>query len=108
MDLGVTDRVAPLIEQVREMIDEQIAPLDAEFHAEVGKHSSGDRFKHTARQLEILNGLKAEAKKRGLWNFWLTDSTRGYGLTTVEYAYLAEEMGKVAIAAEVFLSLIHI
>ena len=102
MDLGVTDRVAPLIEQVREMIDEQIAPLDAEFHAEVGKHSSGDRFKHTARQLEILNGLKAEAKKRGLWNFWLTDSTRGYGLTTVEYAYLAEEMGKVAIAAEVF------
>ena len=53
MDLGVTDRVAPLIEQVREMIDEQIAPLDAEFHAEVGKHSSGDRFKHTARQLEM-------------------------------------------------------
>jgi len=90
MDLGVTDRVAPLIEQVREMINEEIAPLDAEFHTEVGKHPSGDRFKHTARQLEILNGLKAEAQKRGLWNFWLTDSTRGYGLTTVEYAYLAE------------------
>ena len=102
MDLGVTDRVAPLIEQVREMINEEIAPLDAEFHTEVGKHPSGDRFKHTARQLEILNGLKAEAQKRGLWNFWLTDSTRGYGLTTVEYAYLAEEMGKVPIAAEVF------
>jgi acyl-CoA dehydrogenase len=102
MDLGMTERVKPLIEQVRRMIEDEIAPLDAEFHAEVGKHPSGDRFKHTERQLEILNGLKETARARGLWNFWLTGSERGYGLTTVEYAYLAEEMGKVAIAAEVF------
>ncbi len=102
MDLGVTERVAPLIAQVREMVENEIAPLDAEFHAEVGRHPSGDRFRHTDRQLEILNGLKAMARERGLWNFWLTGSERGYGLTTVEYAYLAEEMGKVGIAAEVF------
>ncbi|MGH1413739.1 MAG: acyl-CoA dehydrogenase family protein [Pelagimonas sp.] len=102
MDLGVTDRVRPLIEAVRRMVEDDIAPLDAEFHAEVGKHPSGDRFQHTERQLEILDGLKALARERGLWNFWLTDSARGYGLTTVEYAYLAEEMGKVGIAAEVF------
>jgi acyl-CoA dehydrogenase len=102
MDLGITDRVRPLIEAVRRMIEEDIEPLDAEYHAEVGKHPSGDRFQHTERQLEIINGLKAEAKKRGLWNFWLTNSDKGYGLTTVEYAYLAEEMGKVSIAAEVF------
>ncbi|MHA6326187.1 acyl-CoA dehydrogenase family protein [Roseivivax sp. CAU 1753] len=102
MDLGVTDTVRPLIEAVRRMVEDDIAPLDAEFHAEVGKHPSGDRFRHTDRQLEILDGLKALARERGLWNFWLTDSDRGYGLTTVEYAYLAEEMGKVAIAAEVF------
>lgn len=102
MDLGVTDKVAPLIEKVRDMIENEIAPLDKEFHELVGTHPSGDRFKHVPRQLEILDGLKAEAKKRGLWNFWLTDSDRGYGLTTVEYAYLAEEMGKVGLAAEVF------
>ncbi len=102
MDLGMTDRVKPLVEEVRRMIGDEIAPLDAEFHADVGKHPTGDRFKHTARQLEILNGLKALAKERGLWNFWLTGSDRGYGLSTVEYAYLAEEMGKVGIAAEVF------
>ncbi|MDJ0823178.1 MAG: acyl-CoA dehydrogenase family protein [Paracoccaceae bacterium] len=102
MDLGMTDRVKPLVEQVRRMVEDEIAPLDAEYHAEVGKHPSGDRFQHTDRQLEILDGLKAKAKERGLWNFWLTDSDRGYGLTTVEYAYLAEEMGKVFIAAEVF------
>ncbi|WP_420339146.1 acyl-CoA dehydrogenase family protein [Roseibium sp.] len=102
MDLGVTDRVRPLIEQVRRMVETEIAPLDAEYHEEVGKHPSGDRFLHTDRQIEILEGLKAKAKERGLWNFWLTDSQRGFGLTTVEYAYLAEEMGKVGIAAEVF------
>jgi acyl-CoA dehydrogenase len=102
MDLGVTDRVRPLIEQVRRMVETEIAPLDAEYHEEVGKHPTGDRFLHTDRQIEILEGLKAKAKERGLWNFWLTDSERGFGLTTVEYAYLAEEMGKVGIAAEVF------
>ncbi|MEM8704290.1 MAG: acyl-CoA dehydrogenase family protein, partial [Pseudomonadota bacterium] len=102
MDLGITERVRPLIEQVRQMVETEIAPLDIEFHHEVGRHPSGDRFQHTPRQLEILEQLKAKAKDRGLWNFWLTDSDRGFGLTTVEYAYLAEEMGKVGIAAEVF------
>ncbi|MCH2163228.1 MAG: acyl-CoA dehydrogenase family protein [Marinovum sp.] len=102
MDLGVTDKVKPLIEAVRRMVSDEIEPLSHEFHAEVGKHSSGDRFKHTDRQLEILETLKVKARERGLWNFWLTESDRGYGLSTVEYAYLAEEMGKVSIAAEVF------
>ena len=102
MDLGITDRVRPLIEAVRTMVTDEIEPLDAEYQAEIGKHPSGDRFQHTDRQLEILNSLKALARERGLWNFWLTGSDKGYGLTTVEYAYLAEEMGKVGIAAEVF------
>ncbi|MCU4652833.1 acyl-CoA dehydrogenase family protein [Roseibacterium sp. SDUM158016] len=102
MDLGMTDRVRPLVEAVRRMVRDEIAPLDAEYHAEVGRHPSGDRFAMTDRQLDILNSLKEKARARGLWNFWLTDSDKGYGLTTVEYAYLAEEMGAVTIAPEVF------
>jgi acyl-CoA dehydrogenase len=102
MDLGITKKVAPLIDAVRDMVNNEIEPLDAEFHSEVGKHPSGDRFQHTDRQMKILDELKIKARERGLWNFWLTDSEKGYGLTTVEYAYLAEEMGKVSIAAEVF------
>ncbi|MEM8740271.1 MAG: acyl-CoA dehydrogenase family protein, partial [Pseudomonadota bacterium] len=100
MDLGVSARVAPLIEAVRDMVETEIAPRDAEFRAEIGK--AGDRFVYTERMTEILEGLKAMARERGLWNFWLTDSDKGFGLTTVEYAYLAEEMGKVPLAAEVF------
>ncbi len=102
MNLGMTDRVRPLVEQVRDMVENEIAPLDIEYHAEIGRHPSGDRFAITDRQTEIMEGLKAKARERGLWNFWLTDSDRGLGLSTVEYAYLAEEIGKVGIAAEVF------
>lgn len=100
MNLGVTEKLRPLLEQVRAMVQDECIPLEREFEEEVGK--AGDRFKHTPRQLEILNGLKAKARERGLWNFWLTDSERGYGLTTVEYAYLAEEMGKSPLGAETF------
>ncbi len=99
MDLGITERVLPLLEAVRTMINEEILPLEEEFLAEVGQ---GDRWTYTPRQTEILEGLKRTARDRGLWNFWLTDSDRGYGLTTVEYAYLAEEMGKAHLGAEVF------
>lgn len=99
MNLGITDRLKPLLEQVSAMVRDEIEPLDAEFLADV---EVGDRWEYTARQTEILEGLKAKAKERGLWNFWLTDSDRGYGLSTVEYAYLAEEMGKAHLGAETF------
>jgi acyl-CoA dehydrogenase len=99
MDLGMTERLKPIHEKVARMVREEIMPLDEEFLAEV---SIGDRWVYTPRQNEILESLKSEAKERGLWNFWLTDSERGYGLTTVEYAYLAEEMGKAHLGAEVF------
>ena len=99
MDLGISERVSELREKITTMVTEDIRPLDEEFLAEV---NVGDRWTYTARQTEILEGLKAKAKERGLWNFWLTDSERGYGLNTVEYAYLAEEMGKAHLGPEVF------
>jgi acyl-CoA dehydrogenase len=102
MDLGVTERVRPLIEQVRAVVRDEVMPLEDEYHAEVGRAPGGDRFAFTARQNEIREGLKDLARERGLWNFWLTGSDRGYGLNTVEYAYLAEETGWSFLAPEVF------
>ncbi|TPJ81033.1 acyl-CoA dehydrogenase family protein [Mesorhizobium sp. B2-6-2] len=100
MNLGMTERLKPIHQRVAAMVRDEIAPLGEEFLAEVGKN--GDRWAYTARQMEILQGLKKTARERGLWNFWLTDSKRGYGLSTVEYAYLAEEMGKAHLGAETF------
>ena len=99
MDLGVTERVRPILDDVKAFIRERVQPVDEEFLAEV---SVGERWTLTERQLEILDTLKSAAKEQKLWNFWLTDSRRGYGLTTVEYAYLAEEMGRSHLAAESF------
>ncbi|MBX3530060.1 MAG: acyl-CoA dehydrogenase family protein [Rhizobiaceae bacterium] len=100
MDLGMSERVRPLHEKVARMVRDEIMPLDEDFLAEVGR--GGDRWVYTKRQTEIMEGLKAKARERGLWNFWLTGSERGYGLNTVEYAYLAEEMGKAHLGAETF------
>lgn len=99
MNLGVSDRLEPLLDEVTAFIRERVMPVDEEFLAEVGK---GDRWGLTPRQEEILDGLKSAARKQGLWNFWLTDSNKGSGLTTVEYAYLAEETGRAHLAAEAF------
>ena len=99
MDLGISANVAPILADVKAFIANEIAPVEEEFLAEV---SVGDRWQFTPRQQEIMGDLKSKAKSRGLWNFFLTDGEGGSGLNTVEYAYLAEEMGKSHIAAEAF------
>ena len=99
MNIGITDRLRPLLDAVITFIDERVLPVDEEFIAEIDR---GDRWTLTDRQQEILGSLKSAAREQNLWNFWLIDSERGYGLSTVEYAYLAEETGRAYLAAEAF------
>ncbi|MGE4326475.1 MAG: acyl-CoA dehydrogenase family protein [Pseudodonghicola sp.] len=95
----IREENAKLLERVRDLIRNEAMPLEEEYQREV---ATGDRWTYTERQTEILEGLKAKAKAEGLWNFWLTDSDKGFGLSTVEYAYFAEEMGKTPLGAEIF------
>lgn len=99
MDFSLAKEKAEILARVKEMIRTEIMPQEAAFHAEVEK---GDRWQFTDLQLDILDGLKARAQEQGLWNFWLTDTAEGQGLSTVEYAYFAEQMGHTPLAAEVF------
>ncbi len=99
MDLGVSDKIAPILARVTAFIAEEIAPVEAEYWEEVDRE---DRWVFTERQTEILETLKAKARAEGLWNFFLTEGEHGSGLTTVEYAHLAEQMGASALAPEVF------
>ncbi len=99
MTFGLRDENRALLQRVADMIRDEVMPLEQEYHAEINK---GDRWQYTERQAEILEGLKDKAKAARLWNFWLTDSDKGFGLSTVEYAYFAEEMGKTPLGAEVF------
>lgn len=100
MDLGLTQRGRALRDAVRDMVTLDIAPLDAEFHAETG--ATGNRWEYSARQTEILETLKETARARGLWNLWQTHVPGGPGITTVDYAWIAEEMGRSWLAPEVF------
>ncbi|MEM1101512.1 MAG: acyl-CoA dehydrogenase family protein [Pseudomonadota bacterium] len=97
MDLGLSPARAALLGEVRRFLSERVMPLEDAYAAEIGK---GDRWTYTARQAEILEGLKAEARAAGLWNFWWSGAE--HALSTVEYAYFAEEMGKTPLGAEVF------
>ena len=99
MDLGISDKVKPILAEVKQFIDTEILPLEGEYHAEIG---NGDRWTYTERQTEILEGLKAKAKAQNLWNFFLTHWPGGHDLNTVEYAYIAEETGRSHLAPEVF------
>lgn len=99
MDLGISERVAPLLKKVKSFIENNVIPVEKEFLGEIER---GDRWSFTDRQTEILEAVKDKARHEGLWNFFLTEGDQGSGLTTVEYAYLAEEMGKSHMAAEAF------
>ncbi|MBD3663891.1 acyl-CoA dehydrogenase family protein [Sulfitobacter aestuariivivens] len=99
MNFSMRPEYQELLDRVATMIRDEIMPMEEEYQTEIG---TGDRWEFTARQTEILEGLKQKAKDAGLWNFWLTDSEKGFGLTTVEYAYFAEEMGKTPLGAETF------
>lgn len=101
MNLGVTERLKPILDKVTKLMQEEVLDADVEFHQEIGKDGA-DRWDMTARQTEILESLQTKAKEQGLWNFWLTDSSNGYGLSTVEYAHLAEQMGWCVLGPQVF------
>mgnify|MGYP001223132147 FL=1 len=99
MDLGVSEKLKPILKEVKHFIDHEILPMESEYHEEIEKD---DRWQFTSRQTEILEELKSKAKARNLWNFFLTHYEGGYGLSTVEYAYIAEETGRSHLAPEVF------
>jgi alkylation response protein AidB-like acyl-CoA dehydrogenase len=97
MDFDYSPRTRDLIERVRDFMDTHIYPAEsvyAEQHAAFGK----DRY----RVPPILEELKDRARAAGLWNLFLPHSPHGYGLTNLEYAPLAEIMGEIYWASEVF------
>lgn len=99
MNLGLSDEMAEIREKIRRFVIEEVEPLEAEYHEQV---NVGDRWSHTERQQEILDGLKAKARTMGLWNFFLPESQGGAGISNLEYAHLAEIMGRSRLASESF------
>lgn len=96
MDFAPNDRVRSLSEKVSTFMDDHVFPNEEVFYQQI--RQSGDPHHHP----KVMEELKAEAREQGLWNLFLPDSDYGAGLTNLDYAPLAELMGRVPWAPEVF------
>jgi len=105
MDFDYSPRTRELQAQVLKFMADHIYPAEAEFARELAANTAaGKRW----TPLKLIEGLKVKAQAAGLWNLFLpVDSAAasgysGAGLTNQEYAPLAEIMGRVFWASEVF------
>ncbi len=92
MEFSTSERVNDLAAQLNRFMDEVIYPAEQKFEQQEADPS--------LPYPPIMEELKTEARRRGLWNLWFADPTYGPGLTTLEYAPLAEIMGRSLIAPE--------
>lgn len=96
MDFAYSEKVNRLRERVGDFMARHIYPNQQRYHDEIA--ASGDPHHHA----EIIDELKPLARAEGLWNLFLPDEEYGAGLNNLEYAPLAEIMGRVSWSSEVF------
>ena len=96
MDFNHTQKVVDLMDRLNAFMDEHIYPNEEAYR---------EHFKTTDnlwKSPPLMDELKEKAKNAGLWNLFLPESAHGAWLTNLEYAPLAEIMGRVFFASEVF------
>ena len=96
MDFAYSEKVKTLQQQLSDFMDRYIYPNEQTYREQIS--ASGNPHHHT----EIIDELKVQAREQGLWNLFLPDPEYGAGLTNLEYAPLAELMGRVSWSSEVF------
>jgi len=97
-NLAMSEKASPLYEAVKRHIADNVAPISEEFFR-LGENRA-DRWSWAPGQLELLEGAKNKAKASGLWNFFLPNAETGEGLSNLDYAYIAAELGKEPLASE--------
>ncbi|AZU03480.1 acyl-CoA dehydrogenase domain-containing protein [Glycocaulis alkaliphilus] len=97
MNFEYSARCKDYLARVRAFMDEHVYPNEKTYHDQLAGFGT-NRW----QVLPIIEELKAKAKAQGLWNLFHPDDKHGAGLSNADYAPLAEEMGRVAWASEVF------
>jgi len=101
MDFTPSPRTVEYLERVRRFMQQHIVPNERRYWDEVrAANPDGNWRAWTIHPL--VEELKAKARAEGLWNLFLPDAALGAGLSTLEYAPIAEEMGRSFVAPEVF------
>ena len=99
MDFAYSERTQALQARVSAFMAEHVYPAEAVYWQQLEDNTqAGKRW----TPLPVIEALKPKARVAGLWNLFLPESDRGAGLSNQEYAPLAEIMGRVPWASEVF------
>ena len=96
MEFEYSDRTKQLMKQVQGFLDTHLFPIEHELNEAI--ENGEDRWAIPPQ----IEELKALAKEQGLWNLFLPESDYGAGLSNLEYAPLAEIMGRTRFASEIF------
>jgi acyl-CoA dehydrogenase len=95
VDFALSPTAAKLRDALGDFMEERVVPAEAVYRAQLAE--GGDPHGHPP----VLEELKAEARERGLWNLFLPHKTQWTdGLSNLDYAHLAEIMGRSPIASE--------
>jgi acyl-CoA dehydrogenase len=98
MDFAIPPRAQDYLQRLTAFIEEHVLAGEAKYCSEVQNVADW----RTWKQPSVMEELKAKARASGLWNLFLSEKQYGAGLSNVEYAPLAEMMGRCSIAPEVF------
>ncbi|MFT7652629.1 MAG: acyl-CoA dehydrogenase, partial [Candidatus Azotimanducaceae bacterium] len=97
-DLTMSEKAQPLLDAVKKHIQDNVVPITDEFER-LGAEREKE-WAYAPGQLALLDAAKQKAKESGLWNFFLPDADTGEGLSNLDYAYIANELGKYPIASQ--------
>ena len=94
MDFEHSDRSKEYQEKLLAFMDERVYPSEPVYADQLRE---ADDPHHP---VAVMEELKAEARARGLWNLFMPDDRYGVGLSNLDYAPLAEIMGRSPLASE--------
>ena len=98
MDFAFSEKTRSYMQRVSAFMRDFVLPSERVYSSQLQHTPDWRRWKQPA----IMEELKTKARAAGLWNLFLPGSEYGAGLTNLEYAPLAEIMGRSPIASEVF------
>jgi acyl-CoA dehydrogenase len=94
VDFAFSPRTTALADTLRGFMDEYVFPAESIYDAQIAASANPHK------QPEVMRDLQARARELGLWNLFMTHGDRGAGLTNLEYAPLAEIVGRSIIGNE--------
>ena len=99
MDFDYSPRQREWMKRVGDFMEQHVYPAEETYAAQMqAARDKGNPW----IVVPVVEELKKKAKPQGLWNMFLPHSEHGAGLSNLEYAPLAEMMGRVGFASEVF------